>query len=192
MRSSRSCSRRSVRSFHSQHKAAKRNEGADSSAPSQGVTVCVPVKGNSTISRLFRCLPPSVKLHKPRLLWNLYGIRLECLLESPFYRPVPYIFARHFQNFFIYFWISEKNIFLGISSSSVIFEKYFFKPPNFFRIFCFFSLQLSLYGMLHSFFEKVKIENKKSHTQSACGIKLYSFSRAACGGAFHPGAARAP
>ena len=101
----------------------------------------------------------SVKLHKPRSLWNLYGIRLECLLESPFYRPVPYIFARHFQNFFAFFRISEKNIFLGISSSS-------------------------------SFFEKLKIEIKKSHTQSACGIKLYSFSHVACGGAFHPGAVR--
>ena len=53
MRSSRSCSRRSVRSFHSQHKAAKRNEGADNSAPSQGVTVCVPVKGDRTASGFF-------------------------------------------------------------------------------------------------------------------------------------------
>lgn len=57
---------------------------------------------------------------------------MECLLESLFYRPVPYIFARLFQNFFAYFWISEKNIFLEISSNSVIFEKYFFKSPNFF------------------------------------------------------------
>ena len=118
---------------------------------------------NREISRLFRCLPPSVKLHKPQSLWNLYGIRLECLLESPFYRPVPYISARHFQNFFAYFRISEKNIFLGISSSSVIFEKYFFKSPNFFWIFCFFSLLLSLYGILHSFLGKVKIENNHNH-----------------------------
>ena len=42
-----------MRSFHSQHKEAKRNEGADNSAPSQGVTVCVPVKGGRTASGFF-------------------------------------------------------------------------------------------------------------------------------------------
>ena len=92
-----------------------------------------------------------MKLHTPRLLWNLYRIRLECCVESPFHCPILHIFTRHFQDFFVCFWISKKNIFLVFSIGSVIFEKYFFKSPNFFRIFCFFSLQLVLYGMLHSF-----------------------------------------
>ena len=74
----------------------------------------------------FSLSAPFREIAQPRLLWNLYGIRLDCLLKSPFYRPVPYIFARHFQNFFACFRISEKNIFLGISISSVIFEKYFY------------------------------------------------------------------
>ena len=65
------------------------------------------------ISRLFRCLPPSVKLHKPLLLWNLYGIRLECLLESPFYRPVPYIFPQGiFRTFSLTFGFPRKIFFL--------------------------------------------------------------------------------
>ena len=87
-------------------------------------------------------------------VWNLYGIRLECLLESPFYRPVLYIFARHFQNFFAYFRISEKNIFLGISSSSVIFEKYFFKSQNFFRIFCFLACSFLYMECFTAFLKK--------------------------------------
>ena len=63
---------------------------------------------------------------------------MECCVESPFYCPILHIFARRFQSFFICFLIFEKNI---------------FSNPRTFSDFPFFSLQLSLYGTLHSLFE---------------------------------------
>ena len=76
-----------MRSFHSQHKEAKRNEGADNSAPSQRVTVCVPVKGDRTTSGLFcaQFLKSEKKISK-RVLANLMDLYLYPRLFGPLFR----------------------------------------------------------------------------------------------------------
>ena len=53
MRNSRSCSRRSARSFRARHKTAKRMRERIPPLPRMGVTVCVPVKGDRTASGFF-------------------------------------------------------------------------------------------------------------------------------------------
>ena len=78
--------------------------------------------------------------------------------KSLFYRPIPHISAKCFQNFFVCFLSFDKNIFPEVSSVFAIFEKW-----------------------------KMRLKNP-TRGHLACGIKLCPFSYAACSGVFHPGA----